>query len=279
MQAEPPPLIAPAPPFGSVIWEKGRQRVVVVACASEAEPDPSLGPCFDLRLEGPGSVITTRGGYVAVGVIWKNPGGAPGPDVILRGDPGSSDGCVDTFVARFEPRLVVERYQSCHEAGMTPLSMRPDGPDLTLNFDLTMFNGSDAASPGAPLPLFWNGWRFEIETLRLRRAAAPVDEAALRSELAAQAPQRGLAYPQNVTLTEQALMRFILAGRVEAAQGLLQRVWPMSGPYAGDESREAFFSDLCAAMLHAPLWRRFDMDRMDFAPKVRAAAMKRAAPF
>ena len=34
MQAEPPPLIAPAPPVGSVIWEKGRQRVVVVACAS-----------------------------------------------------------------------------------------------------------------------------------------------------------------------------------------------------------------------------------------------------
>lgn len=270
-------------PLGS-IWRGAGGAVVVTPCVHDSEHD---GWCRGVAVRAGGRTVQLGTAYERVRLLWRRARGQAGPDAMVFGDSGGSGGFGDLFAVTLAPRLAVVRIGGERMEGVAakpgPGPLRVDLP-----FDLEFFN--DAPHAGAivaRLPVRWAGAGWALDRAALLRPIAPDELSFRRLALAedlsrwAAAEDRsptGPLYPYTsdgrggTLVTGQALVELILAGRAEVGHAMLLDGWPRDEHGRVRGGADAFWADLCRAVVRQPLWRRFGLGSLPQAALVEAAA-------
>jgi hypothetical protein len=248
-----------------------------------------VGACLEVDVRAADKVIRLGDGYIVVQVIWTRPAGAEGPDVLVRGDWGGSDGDADLYAVRLSPKPVIEKLSLNRADGLTA---RTENGRLRFDalFGVEFFNGaSHAAESDVPLPITWahEGFaldlpvllarRFPAEDLSFRRLAARYELDGWANAVWGDHPDLKTLYPPaapgGTPVTVQALLDLMLAGYAGEARQILHDAWP---PPLGGE--DAFWNDLCKDIVRDQLWTRFDLKRLPDAAMIETSAARSVAP-
>src|SRR4051812_18382872 len=101
------PVQAPAAPqpFGT-FWTDGKASVEIIPCTPNLD---DAGHCLGIALRHDGKLERLGEGYIVVDLVWRNLGGAAGPDVVVRGHSGGSAGHSDILAIDLSHGLTVRK--------------------------------------------------------------------------------------------------------------------------------------------------------------------------
>ncbi|WP_260925729.1 hypothetical protein [Novosphingobium sp. 9] len=265
------------PPTAQVLWQHGSDALLTTRCPPGGDIDET---CKAIALRHAGQETLIGAGYMTTRVLWSRPPGGAGPDVIVLGDDGGSGGDGDLLAVTFSDSAapVVKRLRGerIDAAKVTP---SPDGPRISLAFDIEYFNGAPHAGAAlVPLPLVWRDGDFALDpkaltTRPMRSADLDRRERAVARELTQWThgtPETQSLYPgpsfSGTPVTVQTLVELMLSGHAKEADALLRRAWPQRA------GRQAFWADLCRAVVTQPYWQRFALARLPGADLIAASA-------
>lgn len=260
--------------------------VLSAAFAPPAQSSPSRTTTLIRRLEG-------ERNYIAVRILWLRHRGQTGPQSIVEGEWGGSDGTIDLYAVYGDsPRQV--RKLTLAKADDTRIKTAGGLPVFEAPFAVERFNDApNAASTAVPLPIVWKADDFQLDLKSLlQRRFSPQDlqfrTISVRYELNAWANNMNrptVIYPApanalgGTPVTVQALIDLMLTGHAKDARLILHRGWPSvagrTDVSAGGE--QAFWNDLCRSLTSNSLWERFDLRRISGARSIEAAAVQSSA--
>lgn len=265
------------------LWSSPAASIWVVRCT---EGDGDLDQCAGLELRSGGTRRMLGQEYLvsANGLLWRARPGVAGPDALVFGSRGGSDGHVELFA-------VSQRGGSVRVQALAP--DHTDEPEVVVRDGRAAFDarfsfgglgvgGSNASTASVPVPVAWRGGRFQVDLTELRRRSlGPEDddlrEAASRQSLGDALDDAGAVRGDALQPAVQALAGLMLYGRADRARALLHAAWPKVAagspvvltPAPGEQ---AFWTLLCGEAVRNAMWAEIDMDRIPHAELIRAGA-------
>lgn len=274
------PAWAGPQPLG-VIWQRGAASIVVVPCPPGGDVDAW---CRAVEARDRGRVVRLGDGFMAVKMLWHGHAGRHAPDVLVMGDNGGSGGDGALIAVRFGPRLTVRTLRGERIDAATVRDVH-GAPAIRIFFDIEYFNGAPHAGVTMiPLPVRWVDGDFAVDRAVLTARRPGQEERAFRELALAEEFARwredayadGRLFPpearMGTPLAVQALGELMLAGHADAARALLDRTWPRDGEQRPVPGETAFWRALCRAIVSHGWWKRFDLDRLPQADRIRAGA-------
>lgn len=274
------PAWAGPQPLG-VIWQRGAASIVVVPCPPGGDVDAW---CRAVEAHDGGRVVRLGDGFMSVKMLWHGHAGRHAPDVLVMGDNGGSGGNGALIAVRFGPRLTVRTLRGERIDDVTVRDVH-GAPAIRIFFDIEYFNGaSHAGATMIPLPVRWVDGDFAVDRAMLTARRLGQEERAFRELALAEEFARwgddayadGRLFPpearMGTPLAVQALGELMLAGHADAARALLDRTWPRDGEQRPVPGETAFWRALCRAIVSHGWWKRFDLDRLPQADRIRAGA-------
>ena len=256
-------------PMGS-IWHRGGDAIVVVPCPPGGDTDDT---CRALAARHDGRLMPLGSGYMSTHLLWAGRASATAPDAVVVGDGGGSGGYGDLFAVTFGRSTAVRRLEGERMDAITA-RQTVNGLHLTLPFNIEFFHGAPHAGASiSPLPVVWAHGDFAVDFARLlkRPTISAADRAAMRRDLRHWVREGHMAEPYGIDAVN-VLTPLLLSGRAGEARQLLHHVWS-----TGPQDEEAFWTELCSAVVRHPWWTRFDLKRIPDAARILAAA-RRAKP-
>ena len=267
------------------IWNSPRGSIWVTPCQ---HTDAGPGECVGLQVRRGGERRLLGQGYlpVAADVLWRGGAGVAGPDVVVFGDFGGSNGCEQLFAVSFTASAVRSRkLEPCHSPPL-PVTVRRGRAMTELMFPAggPAVGGANATTAGVQVPVVWRDGRFQVDLAEITaRSRGPDDlavrEAAVRASLdEAVEREKGEVVGDALRPAVQALFGLMLYGRADEARTLLHASWPVTlvsttpfttRPVPGEE---LFWRKLCGAAVRNPLWAEIGMDRIPNSDLIRAGA-------
>lgn len=252
------------------IWQRSGDAIVVLPCPPGGYTDEH---CRALAARHDGRLTPIGSGYMSEKLLWAGRDGATAPDAVVLGDSGGSGGFGDIFAVTFGNPIAVSRLQG---ERMDWATARKGARDLhlTLPFNIEFFHGAPHAGVSiSPLPVIWSHGNFAVDFawLRKRPTVSTADRAAMRRDLRHWVREGHSARPYGLDAVN-VLTPLLLSGRAGEARQLLHHAWSTS-----PQDEQAFWTELCSAVVRHPWWTRFDLKRIPDAARILAAA-RRAKP-
>ena len=287
-------VLAATPPSGDpprVLWRQGARSVWAEPCARQRGPDPD---CTTLKLRTPGAPPVLLGSdyqplrFGGAKVLWRDGSARRGPNVVVLGDHGGSAGCLDVFaIGSAGGQARVQRLTTCH-GGASPVVLRRGRAGFDVRLDLLNFETTaDAFTPGASVPVRWDGERFSLDLAAVRAERFDANDRELRRAAAFWCLQAFVTGPVGYDAVQPAtlaLLGLMLAGRADEAHAMLRATWPVAVTEVGGAvsapqapGLDAYWADLCAALTADPLWRELDLGHLPHADVILSGAAAAAA--
>jgi hypothetical protein len=261
---------------GKEIWQDGHNSIWEVSCARPGDRDDA-SVAVEARRDG--HVARTTNCYNSgnfVSVIWNDKLGLRDPDAIVLGGSGASVICSDVISIIFAPAPKLRLLHFC-EAESVPILPVRDVPEFDASLDIAGFNGADvtATNVGAvAVAANRDDFRADLQSM-IASPLTPDEFARTREAIETDLSQWATALHEKTELagtfdTVQVLLDLMLSGRADQGRAALFEA-TQHGALPTFKA-EAFWDDLCLAVISHALWRRFDLGRLPHADLIEASA-------